>query len=251
MNCIEKFLNISKTTLDDICYSQQQKLTDTAEQLSKVIAQGGIIYIFGCGHSHIFAEDVFYRAGGLAPVRPIFIEPLMLHEGAARSSVFEKKNYFVEKYLTNYEITEKDALIVISSSGTNPVPIDVALWGHRSHALTVAITSFVYAEKLKSKHHSALFLRDVVDIAIDNKVPLGDAVMKLDSDSIPFAPISSVAGIFLMHSLFAEIVANLSKNHTPLPIFLSGNIPNSEQHNNALLAQYSAKIPELTQNLEL
>lgn len=249
MNYIEKFLDTSKTILDGIFYTQEKKLTDTAEQLSHVIAQGGIIYIFGCGHSHIFAEDVFYRAGGLAPVRPILIEPMMLHEGAARASVLEKKNYFIEPYLTPYPITEKDALIVISSSGINPVPIDVALWGQRHHALTIAITSFVYADKLQSKHTSGLFLRDVVDIAIDNKVPLGDAVMKLNSDGVPFAPISSVSGIFLMQAIFAQVIANLAKSHEALPVFLSGNIPNSEQHNNELLAQYGAQIPELTKNL--
>jgi DNA-binding MurR/RpiR family transcriptional regulator len=67
--------------LNDITQQQSYKITSTAVELAKIINQGGVIYIFGCGHSHIFAEDVFYRAGGIAPVRPIFIEPLMLHQG--------------------------------------------------------------------------------------------------------------------------------------------------------------------------
>lgn len=249
MNYIEKYLTISKQMLDEVFLSQESNLIDTAKRLADVIGQNGIIYIFGCGHSHIFAEDVFYRAGGLAPIRPIFIEPLMLHEGAARSSILEKKNNFINEYLTSYHITDKDALIVISSSGINPVPIDVALWGHKHKALTIAITSFIYAEKLTSRHISGKFLRDVTDIAIDNKVPLGDAVITIDECGIPFAPISSMIGIFLMQSLCAQIIAFLAKKSNVLPIFLSGNIPGSDDHNKKILTEYKDKVPELMLNL--
>lgn len=249
MNYINNYLDIVKDKLSLLVKEQDNNMNIIADKLTEIIRNGGIIYFFGCGHSHIFGEDVFYRAGGLAPVRPILIEPLMLHEGAARSSKLEKQNGYIAEHLKEYKITAKDALIVISTSGINPVPIDVALWGQAAQALTVALTSFVYAEQFPSKHSSGQYLKECVDIAIDNQVPLGDAVLKIDDTQPPFAPISSMLGIFIVQALFAQIIFNLSKDNSPLAIFLSGNIPGSEQHNLSLINQYGEKIPELIKGL--
>ncbi|EHN6806678.1 SIS domain-containing protein [Salmonella enterica] len=248
MTMIQRYLNIVQKKLNDISRQQSDKIISAAGELAKVINQGGVIYIFGCGHSHIFAEDVFYRAGGIAPVRPIFIEPLMLHEGAAASSYYEKKNDYITDYLEKFAITSKDALIVISTSGINPAPVDAALWAKQHGAFTLALTSFLYADTQPSKHKAGLKLRDSVDMAIDNQVPIGDAVLSLTDHATPFAPISSLTGLFIMHALFAEIIANLGRENKCLPVFLSGNIANSAQHNESLLEKYGAQIPELTNN---
>ena len=177
MTMIQSYLDIVQKKLNDITQQQSHKITSTAVELAKIINQGGVIYIFGCGHSHIFAEDVFYRAGGIAPVRPIFIEPLMLHQGAAASSYYEKQNDYIAEHLAKFSITSKDALIVISTSGINPAPVDAALWAKQHGAFTLALTSFLYAETQPSKHKAGLKLRDCVDVAIDNQVPIGDAVL--------------------------------------------------------------------------
>jgi uncharacterized phosphosugar-binding protein len=245
---IQSYLNIVQKKLNNITQQQSHIISTTAEKLANIINQGGVIYIFGCGHSHIFAEDVFYRAGGIAPVRPIFIEPLMLHEGAAASSYYEKQNDYISAHLEKFELTDKDALIVISTSGINPVPVDTALWAKQRGAFTLALTSFLYAETQPSKHKSGLKLRDCADVAIDNQVPIGDAVLSLPNHDTPFAPVSSMTGLFIMHSLFAEIIANLGHASNPLPVFLSGNIANSAQHNEDLLKKYGTQIPELTNN---
>ncbi|GAB1440816.1 sugar isomerase domain-containing protein [Providencia sp.] len=249
MSHIDEYLNIIKDKLTFLAEDQNENINQVANKLANVIRQGGIIYFFGCGHSHIFGEDVFYRAGGVAPVRPILIEPLMLHEGAARSSKLEKQNDYILPYLADYKITEKDALIVISTSGINPVPIDVALWGKQSGAYSVAITSSVYAEAFPSKHVSGKHLRDCVDMVIDNNVPIGDAILKTGEQHPPFSPISSMLGIFIVQSIFAEVVFNLSEDQHSLPIFLSGNIPGSEIHNLNLINQYGGLIPELVRGL--
>ncbi|EMI5491498.1 SIS domain-containing protein [Providencia stuartii] len=249
MSHINNYLNIVKDKLTFLAEDQQQNINQVANKLADVIRQGGIIYFFGCGHSHIFGEDVFYRAGGLAPVRPILIEPLMLHEGAARSSKLEKQNNYILPYLVDYKITEKDALIVISTSGINPVPIDVAQWGRQHGAYTVAITSSVYADTFQSKHTSGQHLRDCADQVIDNNVPIGDAVLKASEQEPPFSPISSMLGIFLVQGIFAEVIFNLSEEQCSLPIFLSGNIPDSDKHNLDLINQYGGRIPELINGL--
>lgn len=248
MTMIQSYLDIVQKKLNDITQQQSHKITSTAVELAKIINRGGVIYIFGCGHSHIFAEDVFYRAGGIAPVRPIFIEPLMLHQGAAASSYYEKQNDYIAEHLERFSITSKDALIVISTSGINPAPVDAALWAKQHGAFTLALTSFLYAETQPSKHKAGLKLRDCVDVAIDNQVPIGDAVLSLTEHATPFAPVSSMTGLFIMHTLFAEIIANLGSENKSLPVFLSGNIANSAKHNEYLLEKYGAQIPELINN---
>jgi len=249
MNAFNEYLKIVTDNLVLLADEQQNHIKQVAEKLTGVIANDGIIYLFGCGHSHIFGEDVFYRAGGLAPVRPILIEPLMLHQGAARSSQLEKQDNYIDKHLQEYPITSNDALIVISTSGINPAPIDAILWGKSAGATTIAITSFLYAEKFPSRHLSGKYLRDYADMAIDNHVPCGDAVLTVDKNQPPFAPVSSVLGIFLLQAIFAQVISNLSHRHLPLPVFLSGNIPGSTEHNIKLVNHYSLRIPELSKGL--
>lgn len=249
MNAFNEYLKIVTDNLGLLADEQQNCIKQVAEKLTDVIANDGIIYLFGCGHSHIFGEDVFYRAGGLAPIRPIFIEPLMLHQGAARSSQLEKQDNYINKYLQAYPITSNDALIVISTSGINPAPIDAVLWGKSADATTIAITSFLYAEKFPSRHLSGKYLRDCADIAIDNHVPCGDAVLTVEKNQPPFAPVSSVLGIFLLQAIFAQVIFNLSYRQLPLPVFLSGNIPGSTEHNSQLVNKYSLRIPELSNGL--
>ena len=249
MKAFNEYLKIVTSNLTLLADEQQNCIEKAAEKLTDVIANDGIIYLFGCGHSHIFGEDVFYRAGGLAPIRPILIEPLMLHQGAARSSQLEKQDNYINKYLQTYPISHNDALIVISTSGINPAPIDTILWGKSAGATTIAMTSFLYAEKFPSRHLSGKYLRDCADIAIDNHVPCGDAVLTVEKNQPPFAPVSSVLGIFLLQAIFAEVIFNLSHRHHPLPVFLSGNIPGSTEHNIQLVNKYSLRIPELNKGL--
>ncbi|EBS7636788.1 SIS domain-containing protein [Salmonella enterica] len=250
MTMIQNYLNIVQKKLNDITRQQSYKISTAAGKLAKVIARGGVVYIFGCGHSHIFAEDVFYRAGGIAPVRPIFIEPLMLHEGAAASSCYEKQNDYIADHLAKFELTDKDALIVISTSGINPAPVDAALWAKQRGAFTLALTSLLYADTQPTRHKAGLRLRDCVDMVIDNQVPIGDAVLSLPGCPIPFAPVSSITGVFIIHALFADVITHLYSGNNDVPVFLSGNIPGSGAHNERLLAQYGEIIPELVNNMD-
>lgn len=249
MNGLNQYFNIVSDNLKQFIFQQQQTIHAVAKQLKNVIANDGVIYIFGCGHSHIFAEDVFYRAGGLAVVRPLFIEPLMLHQGAALSSQLEKQTDYISPFLDKYPITSNDALIVISTSGINPAPIDVALWGQKKGALTLALTSLDYARCYPSKHRSGRHLADCADWVIDNQVPLGDAVLQGNDPHVPFAPLSSVMGIFIIQALFAQTVCELQEDNISAPVFLSGNIPGSQQHNHDLLKIYGKRIPELMSGL--
>jgi uncharacterized phosphosugar-binding protein len=247
INMQDTFFDCVMKSLSRIHKSQRQTITDVAKKLSDKVCDNGIIYIFGCGHSHIFAEDVFYRAGGIACVRPIFIEPLMLHDGAARSSYLEKQEGYITEQLSAYNITDKDALIVISTSGINPAPVEAINWAKSHGAFTVGITSYQYCDTQSSRHSSGCNLRDVACISIDNNVPIGDAILTY-GDCTPFTPISSINGIYLIQALFSDLIKSISDAGSNPPVFKSGNIAGSSEHNEVLLARYKDQVPELTVN---
>ena len=236
--------------LEEIRSSQKDEMVEAARWLAEAIQNEGIVHLFGCGHSHIFGEEVFFRAGGLAAVSPIFHEPLMLHEGAARASQIERKNDYAEKFLVDVDFRPEDVLFVISTSGRNPVPVDVALYAKSRGTKVIVITSRTYASSQESRHTSGKHLHDVGDLVIDNLAPTGDAILSLEKLTVPFGPVSTVVGVTILQAIFSEAIEVIVENDFEPPVFLSGNIEGSDDHNQRLLDRYGKRIPLLVAGLE-
>ena len=247
---IELYFVKIQELLKEIQISQKKEMTEAAGWLAEAIQNEVIIHLFGCGHSHIFGEEVFFRAGGLAAVSPIFHEPLMLHEGAARASQIERKNDYASKFLSEVDFQPQDVLFVISTSGRNPVPVDVALYAKEKGTKIVVITSRTYANSQESRHTSGQHLHDVGDLVIDNLAPIGDAILSLDEIAVPFGPVSTVVGVTILQAIFSEAIKKMVANDFDPPIFLSGNIEGSDEHNQRLLDKYGKRIPLLVAGLE-
>src|SRR5690625_684228 len=162
---IKKYFKKAERLLTNVLESQHQEMEGAAKKIGETIMNDGIVHLFGCGHSHILTEEVFYRAGGLVPIKPIFHEPLMLHEGAIRSSMIERKNSYAKKFMKEQDIRKNDIFIIVSTSGRNPVPIDTALIAKEKGAFLIGITSKKYSDSEDSRHHSGKRLYDVVDLA--------------------------------------------------------------------------------------
>ncbi|MFI8578177.1 SIS domain-containing protein [Rossellomorea aquimaris] len=228
---------------------EAEKMAEFAQKISSSIQEDGIIQLFGCGHSHILSEEVFYRAGGLVPINPILIEPLMLHEGAVRSSQLEKAKGYASEFMNAQDIQPHDVVIVVSTSGKNPVPIDVALHAKERGAYVVSISSFDYVEKETSRHPSGRFLSEVVDLAINNHSVVGDAVLTDPRISVPFSPSSTVIGAAILNNVMAGAIENMVTDGFEPPIFISGNVDGAENHNERLIEKYRQRIPLLTKGL--
>lgn len=211
------------------------------ESASKIIAacfqNGGILQIFGCGHSHLLAQDAYYRAGGLVPIRPITIEPLMLHSGALTSSKNEKDPSFIENHLENFEFEQRDVLIVISTSGCNPVPIDVALLGKKAGITVISLQSLEYQEQL-TRHESGHRLEEVADLVLNTHIPVGDGILSLHG--VQYGPASTVIGSAILHALFSQVIESLDIDR--LPVFQSANVSANQTANIALIDQYKDRI---------
>lgn len=165
----------------------------------------------------------------------------MLHEGALLSSKNEKDQSFSKTFLSALDIRPSDGVIVISNSGRNPVPIDVAEYAKSQGAYTVSIQSLRYNEKdHPSRHSSGERLEKTVSAVLDTRVPPGDGIMRIDG--IQCGPASSVLGNALLHTLFCEIIEHMSADGMEPPVFKSGNLEGNDSHNDALVARYSGRI---------
>lgn len=221
---------------------ESKPMKNSAEIIATAIQNDRIIHLFGCGHSHILAEEMYYRAGGLVPIHPIFHEPLMLHEGAVRSSSLERKNDYAPCFMEQQDIRSGDVIIVVSTSGRNPVPVDVALIAKQKGAFAICLTSVYYAQSQPSRHQSGNYLHDVVDIVIDNHAPVGDALLRHDQVKAPFSPSSTVIGAAIMNAVFAEAITLMVENSFEPPILLSGNVEGADEHNQKLIEKYRERI---------
>ncbi|WP_028273423.1 SIS domain-containing protein [Atopococcus tabaci] len=247
---IDAYFEKAGQLMEQVRESQKEAMLEAGRKIAESIGQGGIVHLFGCGHSHILSEEVFYRAGGLAAISPILHEPLMLHEGALRSSQLERKNHYAEEFLPSVSFQSGDVLIVMSTSGRNPVPVDVALWAKEKGVYVVALTSIAYSDSQPSRHESGKRLYDVGDVVIDNRVPPGDAALELDGVPVPFAPVSTLIGTAIIQSVLAQAVEEMVKNGVEPPVFLSGNIEGADEHNQRLAERYAKRVPLLTAGLK-
>ncbi|QBI19686.1 sugar isomerase domain-containing protein [Egibacter rhizosphaerae] len=224
---------------------QDTTLRSCAEQLADRVRDGGVLHVFGTGHSHIVAEELFARAGGPAFVNPILDETLMLHAGGGLSTRAERLPGYARVVLDGHDLRPGDALLVVSNSGRNAVPVEAALRGRELGLLTLALTSFGHSSSVTSRHGSGQRLMDVVDVALDNRADPGDGQLELPGSGARYGPTSTVVGTALAQTLVCMVVETLDgQGHTP-PLIRSANLDDSDEQNRARKAPYLDRIPAL------
>lgn len=231
--------------LSKINDTESENINSAADICARCVQEGHLIFVFGCGHSHILADDSFFRAGGLACIYPIYIEPLMLHEGAVTSSKLEKKSNYISNYFDSIPFNEGDVLIVASTSGRNPVPIELALFAKSKGVKIICISSLEYHLHCSSRHESNKFLYEFADIVIDNHSPFGDSIGMNNETGISFTSPSTITGAYIIQNLYFLTIKKLLNVGIVPPVFLSGNVDNSASHNQELVDAYSSIIPYL------
>lgn len=230
--------------LQKVIDTQSPKIEQAARLVSNSVAKDGMIYIFGCGHSHIVGEDLFYRAGGMAPVCAMLDSSLMLHEGAVKSSLFERLSGMAEPLFNRYHITPKDVLFVISTSGINSVPVEMAQCGRRAGVPVIAIVSQAYAGDA-SRHASGQKLHDCADIVLDNGACHGDAAVQVGDSGVSVGPISTLSSCLIMQCIMSQAEENLWAQGIKPPVYVSGNLPGGLERNQVLIDRYSPRIKHL------
>ena len=215
---------------------ERAKMTEAAETVADVICRDGIIYTFGCGHSHLPCLDTFYRAGGLACVSPILDEDLMLHDGAAKSSRMEKMPGIAAEAFRRHHVTPNDLIVVISASGKNAAPVEMCECAKKAGVKLVTISSSAYID------HGAKLL-SLGDIAVDCKVPYGDAV--IDVGEAKMGGLSTYASLFILNSILIDGAKKALAKGTVPPVYRSGNVEGGTAKNVALEERYFGRIKRL------
>ncbi|UOE93771.1 SIS domain-containing protein [Alkalihalobacillus sp. LMS39] len=233
--------------MEQINKQEALPMKQAALKITESIENGGVLHVFGCGHSHMIAEEMFYRAGGLATINPILVEKLMLHEGAVRSSMLEKQEGLGSKIVNEEQINDQDIMLVVSNSGRNAVPIDAAMTAKEKGCFVIGLTSTAY-RSLPSRHKSKKHLSEHVDLVLDNHVPIGDAVMSHQNVAVPYAPVSTIFSSFIVNTILTDVIDLLGEAGKVPPVFMSGNVDDENNHNDTLILKYRERIPLLTKN---
>ena len=234
-NIPEDFARISCELLQKIASDEKENLALAAKKIAKAYLAGKKIYIFGCTHSAILAEDVFYRAGA-----PTFWQPLwgpgmsITTTPGFLTSAVEHNEEIGREIIRCSRLEKDDVLLVASTSGKNGAPVAVVEEALKKEADVIILTSSAYRDQKgnHSKYANLTAFRDQA-LIIDNHVPLGDAALLVAS--CPMGPVSTMAGSFIMQSISALAVEEIANAGVMPPVFKSSNAPGGLEHNLALL----------------
>lgn len=217
-------------------------ITRAAERLARCIADDGIVHIFGSGHSAMLAQEVFHRAGGLVPFNAMLDVNLTIF-GTAHATRLERMEGYAPAVLTNHDVRPDDVVIVVSTSGINAVPIELAEAVKQTGASIIAATSEEAYRDISSRHSSGRKLTDVADIVLDTRVPAGDAVVPIGNEAIRVGATSTILGATLLNLLVVETARLLDESGQPVPAFISQNVPGGDTHNALLIERYGRRLP--------
>lgn len=219
-------------------------LAQVAARMAETIAGDGRLFLFGTGHSHLLAEEAFFRAGGLAAAVPIFSSSLMLHENVELSSRLERTPELAATLLERYRPQAGEMIFIFSNSGVNQLPVEMALRAKERGLFVVAVASLAYAE-VAPLSPIGKRLNEAADVALDNGGRPGDALLALEGFAWRVAPSSTIAGALIWNALVAETAARLQAAGHGAPIFASLNMEGAAEHNEALLEKWREKNPHL------
>ncbi len=239
----ERYLEALGAKLQSLKSDQTEAMSKAAGAMAEALSQGGMIYVFGCGHSAALSMDIFYRAGGLMLLQPIFGEEVLLNwRPVTETSEWERKEGYAPRLFQDSGARAGDVMIVVSNSGRNGAPVDMALTAAEAGLTVIAVTSIVAAESLPSRHSSGKRLHEAADIVIDNHVDAGDAAIEIPGFAQRVGPTSTALASALLQAVVVETIALLVQQGETPPVFVSSNVPGGDEHNRELLAKYRDRI---------
>lgn len=219
-----EYINGLQTILERIKREQAENIRQAGRLAAEAISRGGIVHAFGTGHSHIIAEEAFFRAGGIAAINPILDERLIFLKGALESTRAERESGLAESLIEREDVKSEDVSIIISNSGRNAAPVEMALEMKARGVRVIAITNLEQSQAAASRHASGKKLYELADITIDNCAPPGDALISLDGLNSKTGASSTVAGAAIVHSIVIEALNELLKRGEYAPVLPSANV---------------------------
>lgn len=198
-------------------------IEQAAEVLSEAIATAHAVYAFGAGHSISLVMEMYHRAGGLKVVQPIWNEELLTRDGASVDRNPETVPGYAGQLVEGLEWGPGDAVWVISNSGRNALPVEVALAAKGQGVRVIALLSSRHAAAVPASPGLPK-LSEVADVVLDNRGELGDACLALPGVPGRVAPTSTILGATLIHAVWAEVASRLAARGEPPEVYASFNL---------------------------
>ncbi|GAA0914337.1 SIS domain-containing protein [Streptomyces thermoalcalitolerans] len=239
-----QFFDAAIGLLQRVRDEEAEAITAAGTLLADTVIAGGRLFAFGAGHSSLAAQDVVYRAGGLALMNLLAVPGTVGVDvvPATLGSALERVDGLATAVLDSSPVRSGDALIVISLSGRNALPVEMAMRARALGVRVIGVTSVAYAAKTTSRHVSGTFLKDHCDIVLDSKIAVGDAELTLDTVAAPFAPASTVVTSALLQAVLATTAATLAERGIEPPLLRSGNVDGGHEWNSRVFEQYGDRI---------
>ncbi|MGW5974299.1 SIS domain-containing protein [Streptomyces sp. NPDC055186] len=240
----DRFLDAAIDLLHRVRDEEADSVAAAGALLADTVADGGRLFAFGAGHSSLAAQDVVYRAGGLALMNLLAVPGVVGVDvmPATLGSALERVDGLASVVLDASPARAGDALVIVSLSGRNALPVEMAVHARALGMKVIGVTSVAYAAQTTSRHASGTFLKDHCDLVLDSKIAVGDAELTLDNVPAPFAPASTVVTTALLQAVVATAAASLADRGVEPPLLRSGNVDGGHNWNRRVMDQYADRI---------
>lgn len=212
--------------------------------IADTVAAGGRIFAFGAGHSSLAAQDIVYRAGGFALANLLTVPGAVGVDvmPATLGSALERVDGLATAVLDSSPAEAGDVLVIISLSGRNSLPVEMAAHARALGLKVIGVTSVAYATETTARNPLGSFLKDHCDIVLDNKIAVGDAELTAPGIEAPFAPASTVVTSALMQAMMAAAAEELVRRGIEPPLLRSANVDGGADWNRRVMTEYSDRI---------
>ena len=239
----DQYIDIVQATIRKAWDEQKETFQKAADLIRTALETKHSVFIFGCSHAGILAEEVFYRTGGLAVINPIFFPGFMLNtRPITMTSALERVSGLGKTLLAQNHVQPGDMLLLHSVSGRNTVPVEMALEAKKLGVYTACITNLNYSRAVTSRHPDGKRLFEVCDIVIDNCGDIGDAAVSLDGLPEKIGPTSTAVGTALINAIVIDAVEIMIADGIVPPVFMSANIDGGDEHNAQIFREYKDNI---------
>jgi uncharacterized phosphosugar-binding protein len=219
-------------------------ICEAADMFSETILRGQMVHVFGSGHSRILVEEMWPRYGSFPGWNPIVELSLTFHNlvvganGQRQAMFLENVSGLAARILRNFDLKDGDTALIISSSGCNVVPVEMAEEFLRRGVKVVSIISTTHSEASTSRHRDGKKLQDFADVVLDTGAPVGDAMVKIDGLETPVSPGSTVGGCLLINAIKAEVAQRLTQAGQPPKVLTAGALVGAEKATELFEAAY-------------
>lgn len=241
MNTEFEYMNRITEVLEEVYAVNKDKIKTAAEKLAETIMEDKMIHTFGSGHSLIPALELFARAGGLGNVDAMLDPDAYTGFGAERGSAIERVSGIADIIYDDHVIEQGDVMLIISNSGRNALPVEMALRSQKEGIYTIGITSLRQSKQMKSRHASGKKLYQLCDLVLDNCVPAGDGCVNIDGYKA--GGVSNMAGIFLVETMATEALKIVTSKGFKPYVFQSQNVDG--YNNDAIYRKYRGRMKHM------